>query len=110
MTIRHLFFWSVADEGKANLVLDELSSLAKLIPGLHNWAIGKHVGAEVHGSGAQSFDYALTCDFPDRSALQAYQVHPAHQHVLAKVFPLYANWAVVDLEISALEGSSATCS
>jgi len=99
MAIRHLFLWSVADDARDGAaVLAELSALAQLVPGLRNWAIGPHVGKDVHSSSAR-YDYALTCDFDSAAELSAYEEHPAHQQALQRVFPLYADWAVVDLEL-----------
>lgn len=98
MAIRHIFLWSVAEEAHGEGVLRELAALEAHIPGLTNWAIGPHVGKDLHSSGAV-YDYALTCDFAAAEELRAYEEHPAHQAALQRVFPLYRDWAVVDLKI-----------
>ncbi|XDK89054.1 Dabb family protein (plasmid) [Rhodococcus opacus] len=100
MTVRHLFLWSVKDKQQGASVLAQLASLPEQIPGLKNWAIGEHIGDTPHASGDLRFDYALTCDFEDFDELQSYQNHPAHQAVVDRIMPLYADWAVADLELS----------
>lgn len=44
----------------------------------------------------RSYDFALISSFEDLEAMQRYQVHPAHQKVLAHARAIAANVIVVD--------------
>jgi antibiotic biosynthesis monooxygenase (ABM) superfamily enzyme len=99
MTVRHLFLWSVTDGDRGQEVLDQLATLDAVVPGIQNWSIGANTFTSLPDSRARHFEYALTCDFDTLEELQAYQEHPAHQEIVERVFPLYGDWAVVDLEL-----------
>jgi len=51
----------------------------------------------VHGE--PSSDIVLYSEFPDRAALEAYQVHPEHKAVAAFVVEAVAERRVVDYEV-----------
>jgi len=53
--------------------------LAKL-PGVMNLRVGKSIEAS-----AQGYSIALVMDFQDEAALEAYRVHPEHQHFVKNV-------------------------
>lgn len=99
MAIRHLFLWSVNDKSRAQEVFDQLASLKNVVGGLQNWGIGVNTFTASDNPGFRHFDYALTSDFDSAEDLQTYQEHPVHQEIVGKVFPLYGDWTVVDIEI-----------
>jgi hypothetical protein len=100
VTVRHLFLWSVTDKEQGQDVLDQLASLNDLVPGIQNWSIGANTFTAAADARFQHFEYALTCDFETLEALQSYQEHPEHQEIVQRVFPLYGDWAVVDLDLA----------
>lgn len=75
----------------ATEIAAELRALPAQIPEL----LELEVGLDVTQS-QRSFDLALTTAFSDAEALQRYQVHPAHQAVLAKIRAAASGVAAVD--------------
>lgn len=57
------------------------------------------VGADVVRS-PRSYDAGLSIAFPDRAALDAYQVHPRHVAVVQWAAPHFEHVVAVDFEIS----------
>ena len=51
------------------------------IPGVRNFKVGKGLGVKAE----VSYPIALVMEFDDDDALEAYQVHPAHQHFVNDV-------------------------
>ena len=99
--IVHIVFWRLHDtaNGKskrdnAGEIKSRLDALRFVIPGLRRLDVGiDFAGTE------QSSDIALYTEFDSREALDAYQVHPAHQEFAAFLGPLRTERRVVDYEI-----------
>ena len=71
-----------------------LEALRSVIPGLRRLDVGiDFAGTE------QSSDVALYTEFDSREALDAYQIHPAHQEFAAFLAPLRTERRVVDYEL-----------
>jgi len=47
----------------------------------------------------RSYDFALVSEFENLEAMQRYQIHPAHQKVVAKIKELCESLVVVDFQI-----------
>ena len=98
--IVHIVFWRLhqAANGKskhdnAREIKERLEALRGL-PGLRRLDVGiDFAGTE------QSSDVALYTEFDSREALDAYQVHPAHQEFAAFLAPLRSERRVVDYEM-----------
>ena len=95
----HIVFWRLHEtaEGKsrqenAREIKVRLEALRGL-PGLRRLDVGiDFAGTE------QSSDVALYTEFDSRDALDAYQIHPAHQEFAAFLAPLRSERRVVDYE------------
>ena len=68
-----------------------LKSLPPLISEILEFRVGRDV---IHSE--RSYDLGLVSSFADQAALQRYQVHPAHQAVVALVKTLCAGVVAVD--------------
>lgn len=94
--IKHVVFFKFNAAANENEIADLVQSLQAL-PGIIDEIRGFEVGRDVIRS-ERSFDLALISAFDDLDALNRYQVHPAHQAVVAKVKQLCGNVAAVDYE------------
>jgi hypothetical protein len=99
--IVHIVFWRLHDtaNGKskpenAREIKARLEALRPLISGLRRLDVGIDFAAT-----EQSSDVALYTEFDSREALDAYQVHPAHQEFAAFLAPLRTERRVVDYEV-----------
>jgi hypothetical protein len=97
--IRHLVLWKLADPDadRAAVAADLVERFGALVPivdGLDRLDIRHDLG-EVDGN----WDLALDADYRDNAALEAYQVHPAHQEVAAYVRSLVSARACIDFEV-----------
>jgi hypothetical protein len=99
--IVHIVFWRLHDtaNGKsksdnAREIKSRLEALRSVIPGLRRL----DVGIDFAGTN-QSSDIALYTEFDSREALDAYQIHPAHQEFAAFLAPLRSERRVVDYEM-----------
>jgi acyl-CoA reductase-like NAD-dependent aldehyde dehydrogenase len=98
MTLRHIVAWRLAatDETEraahAQEIADRLLALVGVVPSIGTMTAGPNV---VEGN----WDVALVADFADRAALDAYQVHPVHQEVVAYVRGVVSDRAAVDFEL-----------
>jgi len=98
--IVHIVFWRLhtTANGKsktdnAREIKARFEALRAIVPGLRRLDVGiDFAGTE------QSSDVALYTEFDTRAALDAYQVHPAHQEVAAFLAPLRSERRVVDYE------------
>jgi hypothetical protein len=98
--IVHIVFWRLhtTASGKsktdnAREIKARFEALRSIVPGLRRLDVGiDFAGTE------QSSDVALYTEFDTRDALDAYQVHPAHQEVAAFLAPLRSERRVVDYE------------
>lgn len=84
--IRHLVLWKLATddaEEKARIVAEMAERFGALVP-----LIDGTERLEIHadlGDTDGNWDVVLDSDYRDAAALEAYQVHPAHQEVAAYV-------------------------
>ena len=99
--IVHIVFWRLHDTAigrskrdNAREIKSRLEALRSVFPGLRRLDVGiNFAGTE------QSSDIALYTEFDSREALDAYQVHPAHQDFAAFLGPLRSERRVVDYEM-----------
>ena len=99
--IVHIVFWRLHETANGSSKLDNaraikarLEALRPLITGLRRLDVGIDFAAT-----EQSSDVALYTEFDSREALDAYQVHPAHQEFAAFLAPLRTERRVVDYEM-----------
>ncbi|MDJ1114704.1 Dabb family protein [Microbacterium dauci] len=98
--IRHVVSWKMAAQDAAERaehaaeVARRLASLEGVVPSLRSLSVGVNVAYPDTNA-----DVALVADFDDIEALEAYQVHPAHQDVAAYVRSVVASRAAVDFEV-----------
>jgi len=98
--IVHLVMWKLngataADrQAQAQVMVQAFDAVRGQVPGLLRMDVGANlVGAE------DAWDLALSMVFASRSALDAYNVHPAHQAIKALMRPMRQTRAQVDFEI-----------
>lgn len=100
MSIRHVVSWKLAaeddDERAAHAaeVARRLMALEGVIPQLLSISAGANVAYP-----ESNWDVTLVADFADIAALEEYQVHPAHEEVVAYVRSVVASRVAVDFEI-----------
>jgi hypothetical protein len=97
MSIRHIVLWKLAAEDAdtralhAEQIAERLLALQPLIPEIRHIEVGANVAYPQTNS-----DVALLIDVDDVAALEAYQVHPAHQEAAAFIRSVVAERAAVD--------------
>lgn len=65
-------------------LLEELSAVAKEIPTLRGFRVGRRILHRLPGyeqAMTESYEYAAIAEFDDREGLVAYLQHPAHQSI-----------------------------
>ena len=99
--IKHIVMWTLKDEAEgagkaanAAKMKQLLEALPPLIPVLRALEVGTDVFAA-----APACDVILYTAFDTRADLDAYQVHPEHQKVVAFVKQVVASRSVVDYEV-----------
>jgi quinol monooxygenase YgiN len=94
--IRHIVLWRLKPEALSQfpLIKSLLEKQVERVPGLLRVEVGRNVR-----EGRRAVDFALTCDFEDRAALEAYHQHPAHHETRAVVDPLVAEHWIADYEL-----------
>jgi hypothetical protein len=99
--IKHIVMWTLKDEAadankadNARKMKQMLEALAGLIPCLKKIEVGIDVFAAT-----PACDVILYSEFASRADLDAYQVHPEHQKIVAFVKQVAASRSVVDYEI-----------
>jgi hypothetical protein len=92
-------FWTAPlNLAAPNELLAGANRLLKDIPGVVQFHIGKMVPSQ-RSVVKQSYQVALNLTFPDKEAMQAYQVHPQHAEFVEKyVKPLVKKVVVYDFE------------
>ncbi len=96
--IRHVVFWKLKDENKAEnaqKIKADLENLAGKIPGL----LKVEVGINHPDTPAGNWDVILSCDLESIDALNAYQVHPLHKEAGKFIGSVRTDRACVDYEI-----------
>jgi hypothetical protein len=92
--IRHIVLWRLKTADDFATVRAALERQQGRIPGLERIEIGRCVNG-----GRRAVDFALTCDFADRAALEAYHRHPAHMETRAVVDRLVTDHWIADYEL-----------
>jgi hypothetical protein len=98
--IRHLVLWQLAAETpdeKAAVVAElarRFGALVPLIDGTERLDIRADVGTT-----DGNWDVVLDADYRDAAALDSYQVHPAHQEVVAFVRSVVTARVCIDFEV-----------
>jgi len=98
--IRHIVSWKLAAEDsdlraeQAADVARRLNALDGVVPQLRAISAGVNVAYP-----DTNWDVTLVADFDSIAALEEYQVHPAHEEVVAYVRSVVTARAAVDIEI-----------
>jgi len=98
--IRHVVSWKLTavDDAQRELdaaaIIEGLESLPALIPEILALEVGRNVAPY-----ADNWDLTLIADYESLDALEAYQVHPEHQRVVAIVKPRVSARSNVDFEV-----------
>lgn len=99
MTIRHVVTWKLAAEDaavrteQAAEVARRLNALEGVVPQVRSISAGANVAYP-----DANWDVTLVADFDSIEELEAYQVHPAHEEVVAYVRSVVASRVAVDFE------------
>lgn len=96
--IRHIVFWNLKEENKAETALkikQDLEALKGKIPGL----LHIEVGINSPDAPQDNWDVVLNSDFENIDALNAYQVHPLHKEAAVFIGSVRTARACVDYEI-----------
>ena len=99
--IVHIVFWRLHDNANGRSKRDNATEIKSRLEALRSVIAGLRrldVGIDFAGT-EQSSDIALYTEFDSREALDAYQVHPAHQDFAAFLGPLRSERRVVDYEM-----------
>ncbi|MDQ4215644.1 Dabb family protein [Microbacterium capsulatum] len=100
MALRHVVTWKMAAEDPkeraehAAGVASRLQALVGVVPSIRSLSTGVNSLA-IDGN----WDVTLVADFDDAEGLDAYQVHPAHQEVVAYVRSVVGGRSAVDFEV-----------
>jgi sensor domain CHASE-containing protein len=100
VTIRHIVLWKLAAEDAdtralhAEQIAEKLLALPAQIAEIRRMEVGPNVAYP-----QTNWDVALVADFDDVEGLDAYQVHPAHQEVVAFVRSVVSDRAAVDFPV-----------
>ena len=70
-------------EQQIDRMLREIKALEEQIPGILETVVGKNDSPR-----GQGYEIGGAMKFPDKAALEAYNVHPVHQHLLHWLVPL----------------------
>ena len=94
--IRHLVLWRLKAEGRTRFeeIRSALEAQQGRIPGLLRVEVGRSFA-----TGRRAVDFALTCDFESRAALEAYHRHAAHHETRAIVDPLIEEHWIADYQL-----------
>ena len=97
MAIRHVVAWKLTTDDaivkaeQSRRIAGLLTALGDIIPEIQTIS----AGAESLYPG-KNWDVALVATFADQAALEAYQVHPAHQEVGAYIKSVVSDRVAVD--------------
>ena len=100
MTVRHVVSWKLAAEdpeeraAQAAEVARRLNALDGVVPQLLSISAGANMAYP-----DANWDVTLVADFDSIDALEEYQVHPAHEEVVAYVRSVVASRVAVDFEV-----------
>jgi len=99
--VKHIVMWTLKDvtpHGPKAEALARMKRLLEALPGKIPLIRHLEVGTDIFLA-APECDIALYTEFASREDLQAYQVHPDHQAVVAFVKEVVAERRVVDYEV-----------
>lgn len=97
MALRHLVMWTLKDAADAPRFKAELDACRGLVPGMLRFCVAlRRPGLEAN------VDVLLDSSFVNAAALDAYQNHPQHQAVSARIGPLRLTRHVLDYDESDL--------
>ena len=94
--IQHVVFFKFkpgTEEAKVDAITDGLAGLPDQIAEIRSLVFGRDVIRS-----ERSYDFGLVSTFDDLEALERYQVHPAHQQVVAQVRAVAESVVAVDFE------------
>jgi len=98
--LRHVVTWKLASEDavergeQAAEVARRLNALDGVVPQLRSISAGANAAYP-----DANWDVTLVADFDSIEALEEYQVHPAHEEVVAYVRSVVAGRVAVDFEV-----------
>ena len=92
--LTHVVFFKFKDETTDNEI-QQLANGLNGLPGVIEEIREFRFGADVIHS-ERSYDFGLVSSFDDLEAMQRYQVHPAHQNVVAHAKAISASIVAVD--------------
>ena len=98
--IHHIVFWKMQETANGRSAFEnaeEMKLLLRALPASISQVKTLEVGLDFNRS-TVAWDIALYTTFETAQDLQAYQVHPEHQKVVAFVTSVVASRAVVDFE------------
>ncbi|SIP88696.1 Stress responsive A/B Barrel Domain [Alkalispirochaeta americana] len=96
--VKHLVFWKLKPRAAGRRAAENAREIQKRIEALQGRIPGLlriEAGVDTSRTGA-SADLALYSEFSDQAALEAYQIHPEHQAVVAFIGELVESRQVVD--------------
>ena len=89
--IRHIVLWTLNNPADAPRFKSLLDTCARLVPGIVEFEVGiREAGLEA------TADVVLVSTFTDAQQLEAYQHHPEHKAVAAKLGKMRSGRHVVD--------------
>lgn len=100
VTIRHVVSWKLASadaaerSSQASEIARRLNALEGVVPEILSISVG--VNAAYPDA---NWDAVLIADFVSLEALEAYQVHPAHEEAAAYIRSVVDSRAAVDFEV-----------
>jgi len=100
VTVRHVVSWKLAAEDAAERatqaaeVARRLNALEGVVPQLLAISAGANMAYQ-----DANWDVTLVADFASIAALEEYQVHPAHEEVVAYVRSVVSSRVAVDFEV-----------
>ena len=97
MPLRHVVLWTFRDAvpvAERDALLTDLRGLGAAVPSLRSAEVGENISP----ARAQGYTHLMVQTFEDRAGLAAYQDHPAHLPVAARLREAAAQLCAVDLE------------
>jgi hypothetical protein len=98
--IVHIVFWRLHQTANGKSKADNANEIKSRLEALRGLTGLRRLDVGIDFAGTeQSSDVALYTEFDSREALDAYQVHPAHQEFATFLAPLRSERRVVDYEL-----------
>jgi hypothetical protein len=93
--IRHVVMFRKAAAAQFSEIERILLTLPPAIPTIRHFQVGRTTIAKAHRNG-DHWDVVLIADFDTWDALFAYEAHPYHLDVVAKLTPMFTARAITD--------------